>query len=409
MVPKTMMSMEQLRKSLDGACEDQLRDMVKFMAEALMSAEADTQCGAAFGERSPDRVTRRNGYRTRRWDTRVGSIELAIPRLRTGSYYPDWLLEPRRRSEKAMVAVVAEAYLLGVSTRKVEKLVHQLGIESLSKSQVSELAKSLDAQVEALRSRPLDAGAYPYVWVDALHVKTRENRRIANVALLVAFGVNADGHREVLGVDVVTSEDGAGWTAFLRGLVARGLKGVQLVISDAHAGLREAIGSTLVGASWQRCRTHFMRNLLTRVAKSAQGLVGSLVRTIFQQPDHESVWKQYVAILEQLEGRFPEAKKLLEEAGPDVLAFSVFPTAHWRRIWSNNPLERLNKELRRRGNVVGIFPNRDAILRLLGAVLCEQHDEWAVARRYLTIGSLEALTRVPTDADPNPEPLKMTA
>ena len=408
MVPKTMMSMEQLRKSLEGACEDQLREMVKFLAEALMSAEADTQCGAAFGERSADRVTRRNGYRTRRWDTRVGSIELAIPRLRTGSYYPDWLLEPRRRSEKAMVAVVAEAYLLGVSTRKVEKLVHQLGIESLSKSQVSELAASLDEQVEALRSRPLDADAYPYVWVDALHVKTRENHRIANVALLVAFGVNADGRREVLGVDVVTTEDGAGWTAFLRGLVARGLKGVKLVISDAHVGLREAVGATLVGASWQRCRTHFMRNLLTRVPKSAQGLVASLVRTIFQQPDHESVWKQYKAILEQLEGRFPNAAELLEEAGPDVLAFSAFPAAHWRRIWSNNPLERLNKELRRRSNVVGIFPNRDAILRLLGAVLCEQHDEWAVARRYLTIGSLEALNR-PEGADPNPEPLTMTA
>ena len=228
-----------------------------------------------------------------------------------------------------------------------------------------------------------------YVWVDALHVKTRENHRIANVALLVAFGVNADGRREVLGVDVVTTEDGAGWTAFLRGLVARGLKGVKLVISDAHVGLREAVGATLVGASWQRCRTHFMRNLLTRVPKSAQGLVASLVRTIFQQPDHESVWKQYKAILEQLEGRFPNAAELLEEAGPDVLAFSAFPAAHWRRIWSNNPLERLNKELRRRSNVVGIFPNEAAITRLVDAILLEQNDEWAVQRaRYITLESM---------------------
>ena len=383
------------------------------MANALMSAEADAECGAGFGERSPDRRNQRNGYRERRWDTRAGSIALSIPRLRKGSYFPDWLLEGRRRSEKALVAVVAEAYVKGVSTRKVEALVQQLGIQSLSKSQVSELARSLDEQVEALRSRPLEAEAYPYVYLDAMHVKSREAGRIRNVAMVTGIGVNAEGHREVLGVDVITAEDGAGRTVFVRGLVARGLKGVQLVVSDAHAGLKDAIASTLPGASWQRCRTHFMRNVLTRVPKSAQGLVATLVRTIFQQPDHDSVWRQHEHVVAQLEGRFPKVAELLDDAAPDLLAFSVFPTQRWRRVWSNNPLERLNKELRRRRDVVGIFPNRAAIVRLLGAVLAEQHDEWAVARRYLTIGSLESLVRLEADDEDalnNPNtPLKMTA
>lgn len=400
-----------LRKRLDEAGSDQLREMVQMFAEALMSADADGLCGAGYGERSPDRVNQRNGYRRRRWDTRAGSIELAIPKLRSGSYFPDWLLEPRRRSERALIAVVAECYVKGVSTRKVDKVIQQLGIEGIGKSQVSELAKSLDEQVTAFRSRPLEAKAYPYVWLDAMYVKSREGGRIANVAVVVATGVTDDGHREVLGVDIVSAEDEAAWTSFLRGLVARGLAGVLLVVSDAHEGLKNAIGKVLHGASWQRCRTHFMRNLLSKVPKSSQSLVATLVRGIFEQPDSDAVWRMYAEVVEKLEDRFAAAAKLLDAAGADVLAFTAFPKEHWRRVWSNNPLERLNKELRRRSDVVGIFPNREAVIRLLGAVLCEQHDEWAVARRYLTIGSLGALVRGPsvTEAEHEQEPRKMTA
>ena len=400
-----------LRKHLEGAGSDQLREMVQMFAEALMSAEADGLCGASYGERSADRVNQRNGYRTRRWDTRVGSIELAIPKLRSGSYFPDWLLEPRRRSERALIAVVAECYVKGVSTRKVDKVVQQLGIDGISKSQVSELAKSLDEQVAAFRERPLEAKAYPYVWLDAMYVKSREDGRIANVAVVVATGVTDDGHREVLGVDIVSAENEASWTAFLRSLVARGLSNVKLVTSDAHEGLKSAIGKVLHGASWQRCRTHFMRNLLSKVPKSSQSLVATLVRGIFEQPDSDDVWRMHAEVVEKLEARFAAASKLLDEAGGDILAFSPFPKEHWRRVWSNNPLERLNKELRRRSDVVGIFPNREAVLRLLGAVLCEQHDEWAVARRYLTIGSLDALVRTAENPalDEQGKPLAMTA
>ena len=407
----TMDAAEIMRKHLEEAGEDQLREMVRFFAEALMSAEADSLCGAGYGERSADRVNHRNGYRTRRWDTRVGTIELAIPKLRRGSYFPDWLLEPRRRSERALISVVAECYVKGVSTRKVDRIVQQLGIEGIGKSQVSELAKSLDEQVAAFRSRPLEATAYPYVWLDALYVKSREDGRIANVAVIVATAANDQGHREVLGVDIVSAENEASWAAFLRGLVARGLKGVRLVISDAHEGLKNAIGKVLHGSSWQRCRTHFMRNLLCKVPKSAQSLVATLVRGIFAQPEADQVWKTYSEVVERLCERFKDAADLLDRAGPDILAFTAFPKAHWRRIWSNNPLERLNKELRRRSDVVGIFPNREAVIRLLGAVLAEQHDEWAVARRYLTIGSLDELVRPHTDPalEDSQTPLAMSA
>jgi transposase-like protein len=382
-----------LRKHLEAADTDLLREMVLGFVQALMSAEADAACGAPLGARSTERVNQRNGYRERRLDTRVGTLELAIPKLRSGSYFPDWLLEPRRRAERALVAVVAECYVRGVSTRRVEGLVATLGIQSLSKSQVSELAKSLDGEVAAFRARPLDAGPYAYVWVDALAVKCREQGRIVNVACVVATGVNTDGHREILGVDVLTTEDGAGWTAFLRELVARGLSGVELVISDAHAGLKEAIAAVLPGSSWQRCRTHFMRNLLCRVPKSAQGLVATLVRSIFAQPDAASTWDQHTRVVEQLSERFPAAAELLADAAGELLGFTAFPKEHWRQIWSNNPQERLNKELRRRTEVVGIFPNRAAVLRLVGAVLAEQHDEWAVARRYMSAESL-AKTRI---------------
>src|SRR6266480_3926350 len=388
-----------LRKQLEQASPDLLRAMVQEMAEALMGAEADALCGASYGERSPERINRRNGYRERDWDTRVGTIELAIPKLRQGSYFPDWLLQPRRRAEQAFVSVIADAYLFGVSTRRVEKLVQQLGVERMSKSQVSRLAKSLDAIVEDFRTRPLDAAPYAYVTLDALVVKCREGGRTVNVCVVHAVGVNRDGFRESLGLDVVTAEDGAAWLAFVRGLVARGLSGVKLVSSDAHPGLVDAIAATLPGAAWQRCRTHFMRNLLTRVPKSAQSFVATMIRTIFAQPDSATVHEQHRRIVDQLETRFPEAAALLEDAATDLLAFTSFPKEHWRQLWSNNSLERLNKEIRRRTDVVGIFPDRSAIVRLVGALLAEQHDEWAVSRRYMSAESIARALSEPESAD----------
>jgi putative transposase len=376
-----------LRKQIEESAPDPLRTMLVEMVNLLMSAEVDAVCNAGYQERSVERANSRNGYRERAWDTRVGTIRLQIPKLRQGSYFPTWLLEPRRRAEKALTAVVAEAYLLGVSTRKVEDLVQTLGIERLSKSQVSELAKELDGVVKSFRERPL-TGPYKYVWLDALFVKCRENGRIVNVACLVGVGVNGDGRREILGLDVVADEDGAGWLAFLRSLRARGLKGVELVISDAHSGLKDAIASVLRGAAWQRCRTHFIRNLLTKVPKAAHGLVATFVRTIFAQPDAESVRAQHARTVEQLQPRFPAAAKMLAEA-EEILAFTAFPKEHWRQIWSNNPQERLNREIRRRTDVVGIFPNRESIVRLVGAVLCELNDDWAVVRRYMTIEKRE--------------------
>jgi len=389
--------LEWLRKRLEQESPDLLRDMVQSVAEALMSAEADAICGAAYGERSPGRLNTRNGYRDREWDTRVGTIELGIPKLRSGSYFPDWLLVPRRRAEQALVSVVADCYLAGVSTRRVEKLVSQLGIDRMSKSQVSRLAGSLDGIVESFRTRPLDAGPYPYLTLDALVVKCREAGRIVNAHVVHAVAVNADGYRESLGLDVVTSEDGAAWTAFLRGLVARGLSGVVLVTSDAHPGLVDAIAATLPGASWQRCRTHFVRNLQTRVPKTAQSLVATLVRSIFAQPDAESVWDQHRRVCEQLGERFPVAADMLQDAAPDLLAFTAMPKEHWRQLWSNNPLERLNREIRRRTDVVGIFPDRASIIRLVGAVLAEQHDEWAIARRYMSAESITKALTPPTE------------
>lgn len=382
---------EWLRKQLEAAEPDLLREMVRAFAETLMSADADEVCGAPYGMVSPDRVNRRNGYRTRRWDTRVGTIDLKIPKLREGTYFPDWLLDARTRSERAFVQCVVEAYVRGVSTRRVEGLVETLGIASLSKSQVSEIAKDLDEVVDDFRNRPLDRGPYTYVWADALALKVREGGRVVNVALLHAVGVNGDGHREILGLELSTSEDGAGWLSFWRGLVARGLSGVQLVISDDHQGLVNAIEATVAGASWQRCRTHYMRNLLTKVPKAASDMVATMVRTIFAQPDPDSVWAQHRRVVDQLEDAgFADAATHLDEAAADLLAFCGFPKAHWRQIWSNNPQERLNKEIRRRTNVVGIFPTRPSIIRLVGALMAEQDDEWAIGRRYM---SLESLTQ----------------
>jgi len=387
-VPDTMEPMAWLRKHLDEADPDLLRAMVKTFADALMGAEADALCNAAYGERSPERINTRNGYRPRDFDTRAGTVELAVPKLRQGSYFPDWLLEPRRRAERALVAVVTQCYVEGVSTRRVDDIVKALGIEGISKSQVSRMAKSLDPIVAEFRNRPLDGGPYAFCWLDAMTQKVREGGRIVNIATVIAVGVSVEGHREVLGLDVFTAEDGAGWTAFLRGLVARGLSGVQLVISDAHPGLVDAIAATLPGSSWQRCRTHFMRNLLAKVPRSAQPMVAALVRSIFEQPDAEQVWAQHARIVEQLSERFGDATALLVDAAPDILAFTAFPKECWRQIRSNNPQERLNKELRRRTDVVGIFPDRAAVIRLVGAVLLEQHDEWAVVRRYMSVEAL---------------------
>ncbi len=399
-VPITMDPSSWLVKHLESDDGDLLAEMIKTFAEALMSAEAQARCGAGYGEVSSERTNSRNGYRAREFDTRAGTIELAVPKLRKDSYYPGWLLTPRRRAEQALTQVVAQCYIEGVSTRRVDDIVKAMGIDGISKSQVSQMAKTLDAQVEAFRSRPLDAGPYTYLWLDALTQKVREGGRIVNVAVVVATGVNANGNREVLGMDVITTEDGAGWLAFLRSLVARGLAGVQLVISDAHEGLKTAIASVLAGASWQRCRTHAMRNLLTRVPKSSQSMVATLVRTIFEQPDAKQVWAQHARVVEQLQDRFVDAADLLTDMAGDLLAFTAFPVEHWTAIRSNNPQERLNKELRRRTDVVGIFPNRAAVIRLVGAVLAEQHDEWAVARRYMSSETLTKARMRVIDSDP---------
>lgn len=381
--PHMMDPAQLLAEQLADASPDLLRQMITTFANAMLSAQADQACGAGYGERSPERTNRRNGYRAREWDTRAGTVELAIPKLREGSMFPDWLLTHRRRAEQALVTVVATAYLLGVSTRRVERLAEQLGVKSLSRSQVSEMAAHLDTQVTAFRERPLDQGPYTFVWVDALVVKVREDGRVVNVHTLVATGVNADGHREILGLDVASAEDGAGWLAFLRGLVARGLSGVQLVISDAHPGLVSAIGAALPGAAWQRCRTHYLRNLLTRVPKSAQPHVATQVRTIFDQADADAVAAQYDRVVEALDGKYRDAAEHLDAARGELLAFTAYPREIWRQIWSNNPQERLNKEIRRRTDVVGIFPGRPALIRLVGAVLAEQSDEWTEGRRYM--------------------------
>jgi transposase-like protein len=379
-----------MQDRLEAASPDLLREMVKTFAEALMAAEAETLCNAGYRERTPGRANSRNGYRPRPWDTRAGTIELAVPKLRSGSYFPDWLLERRRRAEAALISVVATSYLLGVSTRRMDKLVETLGIASLSKSQVSRMATELDEQVEAFRTRPLDAGPYTFVWADALTLKVREGGRVINVHGLIAVGVNRDGHREILGLDVTSAEDGAGWLGFFRGLTARGLTGVQLVTSDAHRGLVDAIGATLPGASWQRCRTHYLRDLLTQVPKSQGRWVATMVRTVFDQPDSEEVHAQFDRVVTALEAKLPKAAEHLGDAREQLLAFTGFPRECWTQVWSNNPQERLNREIRRRTDVVGIFPDRNAVVRLVGAVLAEQNDEWTEQRRYL---GLEVLAK----------------
>jgi putative transposase len=325
-------------------------------------------------------------------DTRVGSITLQVPRVRDGSYFPS-LLEPRRRAERALVAVVQEAYVQGVSTRRVDELAQTLGLTGISKSQVSALCADLDVEVERFRSRPLGEASYPYIWLDATYLKARTNGRVLSQAVVIAMGLNAQtGQREVLGLDVGPSEDGGFWLAFLRGLVARGLAGVQLVVSDAHEGLKGAIGAVLVGTSWQRCRVHFVRNALALVPKAAAQLVAATIRTVFAQPEPEMARLTWRQVVESFQARYPKVAALMEGAEVDVLAYLTFPAEHWRQIWSNNPLERLNREVKRRTDVVGIFPNAAAVIRLVGMVLAEQHDEWQVGRRYFSAESLVKLT-----------------
>jgi transposase-like protein len=389
-----------LEEQLAQASPDLLREMLTTFLNTLMSADADTVCGAAYGQASPDRTNRRNGYRGRDFDTRAGTLDLAVPKLRTGSYFPEWLLERRKRAERALTSVVATCYLLGVSTRRMDKLVQSLGITTLSKSQVSEMAKELDAHVEEFRTRRLkDAGPFTFVAADALVLKVREGGRVVPVHALVATGVDADGHREILGIQVTTSEDGAGWLAFFRDLTARGLTGVKLVTSDAHAGLVAAIAATLPGGTWQRCRTHYAANLMSATPKSSWGWVKALLHSIYDQPDAEAVHAQFDRVVDALTEKLPDVADHLDTARADILAFTAFPKEIWRQIWSNNPNERLNREIRRRTDAVGIFPDRPSIIRLVGAVLAEQHDEWAEGRRYLGLDVLARSQAIDTRAE----------
>jgi len=383
MASDSMPFLELLRKQGQGEDFDFVRQAVLTMAQAFIEAEVQSRTGADKHERTEDRKTYRNGYRTRDWDTRVGTLQLKIPKLREGSFLPS-LIEPRRRAEKALVAIVQEAYISGVSTRKVEDLVQALGIESMDKNRVSRMCDELDAHVQAWRERPLDL-EFPVVWLDAVYIKVRVNHRVANQAVVVAVGVNANGEREILGVDVGPSEEGAFWTQFLRSLVDRGLRGVQLAISDAHTGLKKAIESVLSGASWQRCRVHTMRNLLSHVGKTVQPVVAAMLRSIFVQPDKRSARRQLREVASKLEElRCTRAAELLLEAEDEVLAYMDFPPEMWRQLHSTNPLERLNKEIRRRSNVVGIFPTEDSLIRLVGCLLMEQSEEWSTGRRYFS-------------------------
>lgn len=378
-------------KLLEEQDGDVLREGIRVLAQALMESEVAGLIGADRHERTADRTAYRNGYRLRTWDTRVGTIELAIPKVRPGTYFPS-LLEPRRRAEQAWLAVVQEAYVPGVSTRKVDELLKALGLDGMSKSEVSRLCSELDPVVEAFRTRPL-SGEYLYVWLDATYHKVRVDGRVHNQATVVAVGVTSEGERQVLGRDVGPSEDRAFWTAFLRSLVKRGLRGVRLVISDAHEGLKQAIATVLSGATWQRCRVHFMRNLLATVPQGAREPIAAIVRTIFAQPDHATALNQLRKVADGLRSRFATTAALLEDAAEDVLAYRHFPLAHQRQLHSTTPLERLNKDITRRSNVVGIFPNPRAVIRLVGAILLEQDDEWAVAeRRYFSAESMKPLT-----------------
>jgi len=375
-----------------GGDLDFMREAMQLVLQALIELEADQHIGAGRYERTDTRTTHRNGSRARLLSTKAGDVELAIPKLRHGSFYPS-LLEPRRRIDRALWAVIMEAFVHGVSTRKVDDLVAALGIDTgVSKSHVSRICGELDVAVAEFRERRLDHIEFPYVFFDATYVKAHEGARVVSKAIVVATGVAADGNREVLGLAVGDSEDRTFWTAFLRSLRARGLAGVRLVISDAHEGLRHAIDKVMLGAAWQRCRVHFLRNVLAKVPKGSAEMVAAAIRTIFAQPDAAAVAEQLDSIADKLGRQFPTVADMLRDARTDVCAFATFPTAHWRKVWSTNPLERVNKEIKRRTNVVGIFPNEPAVVRLAGAVLLEVHDEWQISdRRYLSEASMAQL------------------
>jgi putative transposase len=384
--------LEVLEALKEADVDDRVRSAAATIYQALIEAELSAVIGAEPHERTAGRLAHRNGHRSRVLSTTAGDLELQIPKLRVGSFFPS-LLERRRRVDQALFAVIMQAFIEGVSTRKVDDVVRALGADTgISKSEVSRICKDIDTEVAAFRDRSLADTAFPYVFLDATYCKARVNRRVVSQAVVIATGVTADGHREVLGFAVGDSEDGAFWTQFLRSLKARGLGGVQLVISDAHEGLKAAIAAVFIGASWQRCRVHFLRNVLARVPKGSAEMVAAAIRTIFAQPDAEHVRDQLDVIAGMLGRQFPAIETMLRDAADDVLAFTGFPVSHWKKIWSTNPLERLNKEVKRRTDVVGVFPNPAALLRLAGAVLVEAHDEWQVGdRRYLSEGSMALL------------------
>ena len=390
-----------LSEALAEASPDLMRHLLQQTINALLSADADAVVGAEYGRPSTTRTAQRNGYRHRDLDTRVGTIDVAVPKLRTGTYFPEWLLERRKRAETALITVVADCYLAGVSTRRMDKLVKTLGIDGLSKSQVSRMAAELDEHVEEFRHRPLDtAGPWTFIAADALTMKVREGGRVINTVALIATGVNNDGHREVLGLRVATGETGAAWNEFFADLVARGLTGVQLVTSDAHTGLVEALRANLPGATWQRCRTHYAANLMSVTPKSMWPAVKAMLHSVYDQPDAPAVDAQFDRLLDYVQTKLPEVHAHLDAARADILAFTTFPKDVWSQIWSNNPAERLNGEIRRRTDSVGIFPTRQAVVRLVGAVLAEQTDEWAEGRRYL---GLDLLARCRMHLIPAPQ------
>jgi transposase-like protein len=379
-----------MEKSADA---DLLREMIGFAAQRLMELEVGGLAGAPFGEKSPERLAQRNGYRARDWETRAGTVELRIPKLRKGSYFP-FFLEPRRLAEKALTAVIQEAYIQGISTRSVDELVKAMGMTGISKSQVSRLCEEIDERVNAFLTRPIE-GDWPYLWIDATYVKVRAAGRIISVAVILAVGVNSDGRREVLGLQVGPSEAETFWTQFLRSLARRGLRGVGLVVSDAHEGIKAAV-SKVMNCTWQRCRVHFMRNLLAHAGKSGRSMVSAFIGTAFAQEDADAAKGQWRKVADQLRPKLPKLAGFLDEAETDVLAYMSFPLAHRTKLHSTNSLERLNGEIKRRTEVVGIFPNEAAILRLVGAILLEQNDEWAVQRcRYMTLESVAPLSDDP--------------
>jgi putative transposase len=401
MAESNSMTIEQVvREVMAGDHADVLRESVRLVVQELMNAEVSELIGAEPGERTPDRATWRNGYRSREWDTRVGVIELQIPKLRQGSYFPHGLLEPRKRGEQALLSVVQQAYVCGVSTRRVDQLVETLGLR-ISRSEVSRVCALLDEQVEAFRQRPLE-GDYPYLWLDAKVEKVRDGGRVVGKAVVIAYGVHETGRREIVGVDVGAAETEAFWSEFLRSLVGRGLAGVQVVVSDAHEGLKNAIAK-LLGCPWQRCTVHFLRDCLGHARRDQHGLLAALIRPIFQADSGEQARDRLSEAVAHLDGKLPKVAALLEEAEEDILAFYSFPAAHWSKLRSTNPLERFNKEIGRRTDVVGIFPDDRSLIRLVGMLCLEQNDEWLVGRRYLSAAAMEPLLEKRLHRDTTPD------